>query len=116
MGLIKNIITFGAAARVENRVDEFKIIYEEYKTLYTKMEIIRNEVNDTLEKLIQTKISSVKSLNRIKRISKNLTQNDRKLIYQNIDSGVRGYNFDRINSTLSTANAESAQPGEWLQE
>jgi uncharacterized coiled-coil DUF342 family protein len=89
MGLLKNIVTFGAAARVEKRVNEFKIIYEEYETLYTKMEKIRNEVNDSLEKLIKIKISSVKSLNKIKKISKELSQNERKLFYQNIDSSTK---------------------------
>ncbi|MEO2077404.1 MAG: hypothetical protein ABGX20_18885 [Bacillus sp. (in: firmicutes)] len=105
MGLIKNIVTFGAAARVEKRVNEFKIIYDEYEVLYKRMEKVEREINETLEKLIQTKVSSVKSLNKIKKISKNMTPTERNLNYENINSGIRAFNFNRINNTLSTANA-----------
>ncbi|MBT2661638.1 hypothetical protein [Bacillus sp. ISL-45] len=105
MGVFKSIITFGASNRIEKRVNEFNVIYNEYEALYNKMEEIRNEINSVLEKLIKAKVDSVKSLNKINKISKNLLEEDKIILNKKIESNVKHYTFSNIKHTLSTANA-----------
>lgn len=104
MGLFKNIITFGAAGRVERKVEEFEDLRGEYEYLYGQMEEQRQKVNLLLERLIQTKVSAVNSLKQISSISKNLKGKDRNILYDKIGNEIDTISFDRIDQTISAAD------------
>ncbi|MET3696920.1 hypothetical protein SAMN05877753_101504 [Bacillus oleivorans] len=101
MSLIKNIITFGAAGRIERKIEEFEDLQYEYQSLYQEMESKRGTVNQTLEKVIEIKIQSVKSLKKISKISNNLKGKDREFAFKSLGNEIESINFDQIDSTIS---------------
>jgi membrane protein implicated in regulation of membrane protease activity len=111
MGLLKDIVTLGASKRIEKRVNEFNIVYDKYHTLLNQQETLRSEINETFEKLIKTKISAAKSLNKIKKISKKFKEKDRIFLNKKEDSDINTYNFSRIDKTLSNANTALSLTG-----
>src|SRR5690554_866348 len=96
MSLFKNIITLGASGRIERKTEEFEKLRSQYESLYQDMEKKRKVVNVILKKLIRVKIKAVKSLSKIKKISKNIKSKDRKFIYRNIGNESQTINFSRI--------------------
>lgn len=103
MGLLKNIVTVGASRRIDNKVEEFEDLKNEYQLLFQKMESKRKVANETLEKVVEIKVKSVKSLNKISMISKNLKGKDREFIYRSLGKDLETVNFDKIEETLNTA-------------
>ncbi|MBW8347936.1 hypothetical protein K0H71_00575 [Bacillus sp. IITD106] len=103
MSFIKNLVTFGAAGRIDNKVEEFEDLQNEYESLYRKMDSKRENVNDALEKVIKVKIKAVKSLNNITKISKTLKGKEREFIYRSLGNDLETVDFSQIESTISTA-------------
>lgn len=103
MSFLKNVVTFGASGRIEKKVEEFEDLQYEYETLFQNMEKKRANVNQTLETVISTKVTSVKALNKISKISKNLKGKDREFIYRSIGKDFETVDFDQIDTTLNAA-------------
>lgn len=103
MSFIKNLVTFGAAGRIDNKIEEFEDLQYEYESLYRRMNSKRETVNETLEEVIKMKINAVKSLNKITKISKNLKGKDRECIYRSLGNDLETVDFSQIESTISTA-------------
>lgn len=103
MGFFKNVVTFGASARIDSKVEEFEDLEYEYKSLYQRMESKRESVNKTLEKVVEIKVKSVKSLNKINKISKNLKGKDREFVYRSLGKDIETVDFSKIESTLKAA-------------
>jgi DNA repair exonuclease SbcCD ATPase subunit len=101
VSFVKNLVTFGAAGRIERKIEEFEDLKYEYELLYEKMERKRVEVNDKLERLISEKVASLKSLKQLTKISKNIRQKDRDILYRSFGNEVEQINFDKINETIS---------------
>src|SRR4051812_31220551 len=101
MGFIKNVVTFGASGRIDKKIDELEDLEYEYNSLYREMERKRENVNTTLEKVVKLKVQSVKSLNKISKISKNLKGKDREFIYRSLGNDFESVDFDQINATLT---------------
>ncbi|WP_366161280.1 hypothetical protein ABXS71_20720 [Bacillus infantis] len=104
MGLFKDVITLGASRKIDNKMIEFNIVYEEYKLLFDQMEKIREEIKQTFEDVIKLKIFAVSSLRKIKKISKKIIENDRYLVNEKIDLGINVQYYSNIQKTLSNAN------------
>ncbi|MFZ3171820.1 MAG: hypothetical protein WA118_07565 [Carboxydocellales bacterium] len=103
MGLLKNLVTFGASGRIDSKVEEFEDLQYEYESSYQSMEFKRDSANKTLEELVKIKVRSVKSLNKINKISKNLKGKDREFVYRSIGKDLETVNFSQIELTLNTA-------------
>jgi len=103
MGFFKNLITFGASGRIENKMEEFEDLRYEYEALHREMEQQRDRVNRTLETVVKVKVKSVNSLKKINQISKSLKGKDREVIYHNIGNQYETVDFTRIEETLSSA-------------
>jgi hypothetical protein len=102
VGIVKNILTFGASARVENTIEEFKEMCNDCQKLYEQMEEKKAELNKKLEQLIMEKTLAVKSLKKINKISKNLKSKNRQMLNQVYDGEVVSINFDSISETISS--------------
>jgi hypothetical protein len=105
VGWIKNVVTMGAAARIEKRAKTFEIIQSKYNNLYIEMEEKRNKINSTLEKLIKVKVESVKSLKKLHKLSKKVNLNDQENLNNYVNKDFATLYVNRINNTLSTAYA-----------
>lgn len=104
MGLLRNIVTFGASGRIEKKVEEFNDLKEEYEKLYEYMEKRRSETNNVLQEVIKVKVKCVKSLKQITKISNSLHSKDREQLYREIGTDVELVGFDTVNNTISTAD------------
>jgi hypothetical protein len=100
VSFVKNLVTFGAAGRIERKIEEFEDLRYEYELLYEKMEKKRKEVNGKLECLISEKVASLKSLKQLTRISKNIRPKDRDVLYRSFGNEVEQINFDKIKETI----------------
>lgn len=104
MGTFKNIMTFGAAGRVEKKLEIFNDLKEEYENLFSSMERRCEEVNEVLEELIRVKVDCIESLKQISKISSSLRGKDRELLYRKIGSDVELISFESVEKTISTAD------------
>lgn len=112
MGLFKNLVTFGAAGRIEKKQNAYEDLQEEYQDLYEQMEDRRLQVNQVLEQVIQVKAQSVKSLQNIRKLSKNIQGKDREFMYRQVGNEIEWVNFERIQETLNAGEmALSATKG-----
>lgn len=103
MSVLKNIVTFGASGRIENKLEDFEDMKLEYESLYRGMEVKREETNTALEELIGVKVSAVKALNKINSISKKLKSRDREVIYRKFGNDFEIVDFERVDDTLTNA-------------
>lgn len=105
MGFIKNVVTFGAAGRIEKKLKEFDNLKDTYDKLYGEMERKREKVNETLEKLIRVKVKSVKSLKKINKISENIQGKEREVLERKIGNEFEDVSFTKINETITSGEA-----------
>jgi predicted nuclease with TOPRIM domain len=105
VGIIKDIVTLGASRRIESRVKEFNVVYEEYKKLHTQQEALREKINEIFERLIKTKIKAVKTLNKIKKLSKQFKKRSQNFSNFKMDFDISIPDFNRVDATLSNAKA-----------
>lgn len=101
MGIFKNLVTFGAAGRIERKMDDFEDLRVRYEEVYQEMEVKREKVNKVLENVIETKVAALKSLQKISSISKNLKSRDREFIYRKVGNDFETVDFARVNQTIS---------------
>jgi len=95
--LLKNIVTFGAHGRIQNKMHEYDDIICELKEQEEETDKIRKMVNKQLEQLVDIKIFAAISLKKVKNISKNLTPKDRQF---------SSFQYDKISIDDSLAKIE----------
>lgn len=105
MGFMKNLVTFGAAGRVEAKIEEYEDYIEVYKSKYRKMEHERETVNEQLETLVNLKVRSIKSLKKIKKISKNIRDKEREVLVRKVGNELQTVNLEMIENTLTVGQA-----------
>lgn len=101
----KNAITFGAAGRVESKIEEYEDYVEEYKEKYRQMEGEREAVNEVLESLVEKKIIAIKNLNKINKISKSLEGKERKALVRKVGNDFVMLDLRVVENTLSVGQA-----------
>lgn len=101
MGFFKNLVTFGASGRIEDKLGEFEDLKYEYDLLYDKMERKRSQLNEELELLIKEKVKAIKSLKKISIIAKNIQQKERDVLYRNFGNNVEQIDFGLISETIT---------------
>lgn len=101
---VKNIVTFGASGRVDNKLEEFYKLKSNYENLYFKMENKRQQVNKTLEKLIDVKVECVNSLRKIPQLSKNLQGKERNFLSNKIGNEVELVDLTRVKNIITVAD------------
>lgn len=105
VGLFKNIVTFGAAGRVESKIEEYEDYFEGYQAKFRQMERERIETNELLEHLVKTKVQSIKSLNKITKISKALESKERDALVRKVGNNFQNVDFSQISNTLTVGQA-----------
>jgi hypothetical protein len=111
MGLFMNIITFGAAARIEKKVKEYNQFLETHQRLNDELKRKSISLNKTLVELIKTKLKAVKSLNKMKKLEKNFNTNGKSFEREKIGNQHQTISFNKINNTLTTAYAAIGTAG-----
>ncbi|TWT27728.1 hypothetical protein [Planomicrobium sp. CPCC 101110] len=101
MGVLKNIVSFGAHGRIERKIEENDDLQSKYQQLHAKMEDKRIQVNDKLEEVIEAKIAAVKSLKKISKLSKNLQSKERDIVDQKFENSMGTANFNQIDATIT---------------
>jgi len=79
MGFLKNVMTFGAAGRIEAEHEKLLGDQRVLEALHRRVEARRVEVNVYFEQLVATKVEGVRALQRVREISHALTARDRQL-------------------------------------
>ncbi|PGN04342.1 hypothetical protein [Priestia megaterium] len=115
MSYMKKIVTFGASSRIENKIEKFVELKEQYELLYERMEQKRIQLNEELNLLVEEKVEAIKSLKKISIISNNIQQKKRSILYSEFGDGLEQINFGLITDTidagemaLNTAKGASA--------
>lgn len=101
----KNIFTFGAHGKVQKAVKSYDEHFEEFKELHAEMEQRRIEVNDVVLNVVEVKKSAVQSLNKIKKITKNLKGKEREFVFSNLSSPQIQTDFQYVQQSLTVANS-----------
>ena len=92
MGLLKNILTFGASGRVERKLEEFEECKDEYEATHRKMEAKKSDTNKLLKNLVSKKVHALKKLKKIDVITRNLDVRDRNTAIDDINTEIQ-YEF-----------------------
>ncbi|MFP2924239.1 hypothetical protein ACLESO_03265 [Pyxidicoccus sp. 3LG] len=77
--ILKNVITFGAAGRIDSEHAKLLEDQQALEELYRHTEGRRIKVNAVLECLVATKIEGLHSLHRVREVSRGLSARDREL-------------------------------------
>ncbi|MFY1832168.1 hypothetical protein ACN47A_40080 [Myxococcus fulvus] len=75
----KNVVTFGAAGRIEAEYERLLEDQRELEELHQRTEAQRLRVNARLERLVETKIEGLQALRRVREVSESLFARDRHL-------------------------------------
>ncbi|MED3992241.1 hypothetical protein [Priestia aryabhattai] len=102
MNQMKKIITFGASSRIENKIEKFEELKEQYELLYDNMEQKRSQLNEELNFLVKEKVEAIKSLKKISIISKNIQQKERDVLYSKFNNELEQVNLGLITETIET--------------
>jgi hypothetical protein len=102
MGILKNILSFGASGRIDKKLEEFEDMKDELEALHSKMEVQRVEVNAKLEQLINKKKNSIFVLKKIEKISANLKIKDRENLSFKVGKDIETIDLGRIERTITT--------------
>lgn len=100
-GLIKKVVTFGASGRIDKKRDEFEELCNRYERCCIIMEEKKNSTNIVLQKIVDTKVDSLKSLKQISKITKNINCNDREIFFSKAGKDYQKNDFDRIEETIT---------------
>lgn len=112
MSFFKNLVTFGAHGRIERKLEEFEELKADYESLYRQMESKREDVNKTLKQVIKVKVKAVKSLSKIKKVTKNIKGKEREFVYHHVGNEFEAVDFQFIDQTISAGEiAMSATKG-----
>lgn len=102
MSIIKNVLTFGASGRIDDKMNEFNELHEDYQNLYQEMDLKRTAVNNTLKQVIDLKVQSVKSLKKINKISKKIKSKNRQFASNLFEGNINSVDFQQIEETISS--------------
>ncbi|WP_312756072.1 hypothetical protein [Rummeliibacillus suwonensis] len=105
MGFVKNIVTFGAAGRVEAKIEEYESYIDHYNRKYEEMETAREAVNHQLEDLVKLKVQSINALKKITKISKNLRGKKREVLVRKVGNEFQAVNIEQVENTLTMGQA-----------
>lgn len=78
-GTIKNLLSFGAAGRIDAEHEKLLGDQRVLEVLHGRVEARRVEVNAGLEALVATKVEGLRALQRVREISQGLSARDREL-------------------------------------
>lgn len=101
---INCIITFGASGRIKSEQRNYENIWEEMKDLLDQMEAEKKEINTLLNAVVIVKTNSVRSLNKINNIAKNIKGKERKFFDVRFQGNSEELSFEYIDTSLSLAN------------
>lgn len=99
-GIIKNIITLGAAGRIEKAIELYEETCQQYEARYQEMEQIREHTKTDLEAVMQQKIKALQSLKKISIITKNIREKPRELSEEGIQQEDLA-NLARVEQTIT---------------
>jgi hypothetical protein len=103
--LFKDIVTFGAAGRVEAAEKRYESIVDEYQRLEGRVEVRRAEAESTFKLLVEEKQACVIELARLREISRNLSAREREFSAEAVREQPPSIGLARIESTLTAADA-----------
>lgn len=103
--VVKNIVTFGASNRIDNKINEYKSIYSTYENAYLGMEGKIEQTNQSLNKLVDVKVKAIETLKQIQKITNFIKSKDREFIYENLDRDYDKMDFDDLEKTISVGEA-----------
>lgn len=106
-GVFKNIITFGAAGRVDDEKDKLNAQISEFHALERKVNEHKEEMDSAIEDLVNAKVGAVETLKKIRHITENISIKDRKLAESNFAEGenIELRSLDVAHSTLTASEA-----------
>lgn len=99
--VFKNILTFGAAGRIERKVDDFEDLKSEYEECYRRMEASKDRVTSQLNQVILVKKEAVQKLARIEKLSKKIKMKARNVANEEFEEDFRSVDFGRIEKTVT---------------
>ncbi|MCD7034579.1 hypothetical protein LRR81_10035 [Metabacillus sp. GX 13764] len=105
MNWFVNLVTFGAAGRVEEKVILYNELYARYKKLFDEAEMKKEELNSTFETLIKQKVLSVKSLKKMRVFTKHIMNSNFVEVERSNGMRSNSTKLTHINNTLSSAHA-----------
>ncbi|HNZ27298.1 MAG TPA: hypothetical protein PLG34_05640 [Spirochaetota bacterium] len=103
--VFSNIVTFGAHSRVQNAKKNYDSVLDELKEINEQMESRKIEINNILLNVVEVKKRAVFSLNKIKKITKNLKGKERKFVINQISDEKLNLDFGYVENTLNIANS-----------
>lgn len=95
MSTIKNLLTFGAHGRVEEKIMKYKKVRNKYDSKLKKMKVKSRKVNEILKTVVEVKIEAIKILNSFKEFS--VDNIEKELYSSNI---FKPADFKHIDQTL----------------
>lgn len=106
-GLFKNILTFGAAGRVDSEQDRLDVKVREFHALRGVVDQRRGLMEHSIHRLISAKVAAVKSLRHLGKLSDNLSVRDRELAERDFSEGkdIELQSLDMAKATLSAGEA-----------
>ena len=101
--ILKNIITFGAHGRIQNKENEFKNEVSVLEQLNESLEEKVAEANLSIESLVSSKVLAVNALKLLSQITKNIKAKDREI--ENSEVNGESLNFKNLGMIDNTINA-----------
>jgi len=83
----KNIITFGAAGRVDSEQEDLDRQISEFRELENRVDQHKTSMQGQIERLVKTKVSAIGSLGRLRELSRNLSVRERDLAERDFSQG-----------------------------
>ena len=101
---LQNIISFGAAGRIEDAVEEYNSIFNVYRAHFEDVERRRDEVAGVLQGLVLAKHSAYRSLKRVREVVQNISPKDRQFIKRHSLNRSRALDLQSVEGTLSAGD------------
>lgn len=108
---LANILSFGAAGRVDDALAELARLQEEYERKRQEVDQRRVEVQLTLERLIQAKREAHLSLSRVRKLTRGLTVRDRSFAAELPALGDSLADLERVEVSLQAGDVALAAAG-----
>jgi hypothetical protein len=104
-GVIKNVITFGAAGRIDDEKDRLDAQLQVFNELEHSVNEHKSEMDLAIEKLVNVKVGAVESLKRIRQITEKISIKDRDLVESNFSEGehIELQSLEMAQSTLTAS-------------
>ncbi len=102
--LIQNIISFGAAGRIEDAMAEYNNVFNVYRAHFEDVERRRDEVAGVLQELVLAKHNAYRSLRRVREVVQNISPKERQLIKQHSLERSKALDLQAVEGTLSAGD------------